>query len=65
LWLCRDLAEEFLALAENRGTTAPLMIGHRLKGQSMLLTGEIAQGRRHHDLAITLYNPAQHRALAM
>jgi len=31
----------------------------------MLLTGEIAQGRRHHDRAITLYNPAQHRALAM
>jgi class 3 adenylate cyclase/predicted ATPase len=63
--VCRDLAEEFLALAEKRGTTAPLMIGHRLKGQSMLLMGEIAQGRRHHDLAITLYNPAQHRALAM
>jgi hypothetical protein len=28
----RELAGEFLALAEERGTTVPLMVGHRITG---------------------------------
>ena len=40
------------------------MMGHRLMGLSLLLTGDIAEGRAHHDRAIALYNPAVHRALA-
>jgi class 3 adenylate cyclase/predicted ATPase len=58
----RDLASQFLTLAE--GTTVPLMTGHRLKGTSWLLTGDIAEGRAHLDSAIALYNPAEHRPLA-
>ena len=53
----RDLAAQFLALAEQQGSTAPLMIGHRLMGMSLLNTGEIAEGRAHFDRAIALYNP--------
>ena len=32
----RELAAQFLALAEKQGATAPLMIGHRLMGVSLL-----------------------------
>ena len=35
----RELAEQFLALAEKQGTTIPLMVGHRLIGMSLLFTG--------------------------
>jgi predicted ATPase len=61
----RELATQFLALAEKQGATAPLMIGHRLMGNSLLLTGDPAQGCEHLDKAIALYDPAAHRPLAM
>ena len=60
----RDLAAQFLALAEKQGTTAPLMIGHRLMGASLVHTGEIAQGRVHYDQSLALFDPAEHRPLA-
>ena len=41
----RELAAQFLTLAEKQGATVPLMIGHRLMGTSLLCTGDIAQGR--------------------
>ena len=59
----RELAAQFLALAEKQGGTAALMIGHRLLGVSLLYTGDIAQGRAHLDRAIALYDPAEHRQL--
>ena len=62
--VARELAMQFLATAEKQGTTVPLMMGHRLMGVSLMLTGNIAQGRRHLDEAITLYDPAAHRPLA-
>jgi class 3 adenylate cyclase/predicted ATPase len=60
----RELAVQFLALAEKQGTTGPLMIGHRLLGNSLLATGDIAEGRAHLDRALALYDPAEHRRLA-
>jgi tetratricopeptide (TPR) repeat protein len=60
----RELAAQFLALAEQQRTTAPSMIAHRLMGMSFLQTGEIAKGRAHLDRAIALYKPAEHRPLA-
>ena len=60
----RELAAQFLALAEKQRATVPLMIGHRLMGNSLLLTGDIAQGRAHYDQALALYDPAEHRPLA-
>jgi predicted ATPase len=59
-----DLAAQLLALAERQRATGPLMIGHRLMGQSLLLTGDIAEGRAHLDQAIAPYDPAEHRPLA-
>ncbi len=62
--VCRDLAAQFLALAEKQGATGTLMIGHRLMGTSLVHTGDIAEGRGHLDQAIALYDPAEHRPLA-
>jgi hypothetical protein len=60
----RELATQFLALAERQKTTVPLMVGRRLMGVSLLMTGDIAEGRRHFDQALALYDPAAHRPLA-
>jgi predicted ATPase len=60
----RELAAQFLALAEKQGATVPLMVGHRLLGGSLLFTGDIAEGRAHYDQVIALYDPAEHRPLA-
>ena len=60
----RDLAEQLLGLAEKQGAIAPVMIGHRAMGNSLLHAGKIAECRAHFDHAIALYNPEQHRALA-
>ena len=54
----RELAAQFLALAEKQKATVPLMIGHRLMGNSLLCTGDIAEGRAHFDRALALYDPA-------
>jgi predicted ATPase len=61
--IVRELAAQFLALAEKQGATVPLMIGHRIMGASLLVTGDIADGRAHYDQAIALYDPAGHRPL--
>jgi predicted ATPase len=60
----RELAAQFLALAERRKAKVPLMIGHRLMGTSLLCTGDIVEGRAHYDQAIALYDPGAHRLLA-
>jgi class 3 adenylate cyclase/predicted ATPase len=62
--VCRDLAAQFLALAEKQRATVPLMVGHRIMGISLMVTGDITEGRGHLDQAIALYDPAEHRALA-
>ena len=61
----RELAAQFLALAEKQGETVPLMIGHRIMGHSLLFTGDLAKSRTHYDQAIALYDPTLHRPLAM
>jgi predicted ATPase len=60
----RDLAAQFMELAEKQGAKVPLMVGRRLMGTSLLCTGDIAEGRAHYDHALALYDPAEHRPLA-
>ena len=62
--VARELAAQFLALAEKQRATVPLMIGHRLMGNSFMCTGDIAEARAHFDRAIELYDPVEHRPLA-
>jgi predicted ATPase len=40
----RDLAAQFLALAEKQGATVPLMLGHRTTGISLSLNGRLCAG---------------------
>jgi len=62
--LMRDLATQFLALAEKQGATVPLMVGHRLMAISLVCIGDIVQGRAQLDRALALYDPVAHRQLA-
>jgi hypothetical protein len=57
--VCRDLAAQFLARAEKQRATAPLIVGHRMMGFSLVMTGDIAEGRGHLDQALALYDPAE------
>ena len=60
----RELAVEFMTLAQKQETIFPLVLGHRLMGTSLLYLGEIAEGRAHLDRAIALYDPVEHCLLA-
>lgn len=62
--LMRELAAQFMELAEKERATIPLVVGHRLTGVSLLFRGGIVEGRDHLDQAIALYDPAEHRLLA-
>ena len=62
----RELAAQFLALAEKQGATVPLMVAASRYGHFLAVYG------RHRDKAgrisisaIALYDPAEHRPLAM
>jgi hypothetical protein len=57
----RDLASQFLALAEKQGAKIPIMIGHRLMASSMMGTGDIVEGRKHYDRAMALYDNSGRR----
>ncbi len=62
--LMRELAAQFLVLAEKQRATVPLMTGHRIVGTSLLYAGDFAEARLHLDQALVLYDPAEHRPLA-
>jgi predicted ATPase len=62
--VCRDLAAQFLALAEKQKASFPLVLGQAFLGTALLLTGNIAEGRAHFDQGIALHDPAEHRPLA-
>jgi predicted ATPase len=59
-----ELATQFLALAEKQARSAPLLVGHRLMGGTLLISGEFQAARLHLDRAISLYAPEEHRQLA-
>jgi class 3 adenylate cyclase/predicted ATPase len=58
------LARQFLALADEQKATAPVMIGHRLLGNTLLVMGDAAAALPHLDRAWALYDPVAHRPLA-
>jgi predicted ATPase len=62
--IMRDFANYFRGLAKKQETTVPKMIGDRIIGTSLLLTGEIRKGRAHLDRTLAVYDPAEHRQLA-
>jgi hypothetical protein len=56
----RDLAVQFLGLADKQSIKLLPMIGHRLMGSSLMYTGNIC----HYDWGFALYDPAEHRSVA-
>ena len=63
--LVHGLATQFLTLAERQRTTVPLMVGHRLMSVSLTHIGKFAEARAHSERAMRLYDPVEHRPLAM
>ena len=59
------LSSEFLLLAEREGSTLPLMVGHRMMGTTLQLTGDNAGAIVHYDKSLALYDPVEHRLPAM
>ena len=60
----RELAAQFLLLAEKQGSVVPIVVAHRMMAVSLLCTGDIVQARIHSDQAAALHNPAEHRPVA-
>ena len=63
--LLRPLAAQFLALAQKEGTTGSLLTAHRAMGASLLYTGHVVESLPHLERTLALYNPAEHRVLAV
>jgi class 3 adenylate cyclase len=60
----RELAAQFLALAEKQSARIPLIVGHRIMGTTLAFTGENTAALAHYDRSLALYHPAEHRPLA-
>jgi predicted ATPase len=60
----RELARQFLALADKSRSTALLMTASRLTGISLMTTGDIAGSLPRFTRTLELYDPAKHRSLA-
>jgi class 3 adenylate cyclase/predicted ATPase len=57
-------AQEFLSLAQAQTHPGLRLVGHRLVGSALLLTGNYPAASSHLDQAMALYRPEQHRELA-
>ena len=62
--ICRDLAAQFLTLAEKKRATVPLLMAHTIMGHTLLNGGDFNKAREHYDKGIALYDPSEHRPLA-
>ena len=63
--VCVDLATQFLKLANKQKASGPLVLGHSYVGTSLFLAGDTTDARAHYDQTVALYDPAEHRSLAM
>src|SRR5262249_40266827 len=46
---CRNLATQFLAVADKQATTSGRLVAHRMMGHTLVLGGDFAQARRHYE----------------
>jgi class 3 adenylate cyclase/predicted ATPase len=61
----RELAEEFLGLAQQQHDPLLLAAGHRMVGNIAWWQGEFVQAHTHCRQGLAFYDPAQHRASAV
>jgi class 3 adenylate cyclase/predicted ATPase len=64
LQTAQELGEQFLQLAQSTGDPALILEGHYAVAVPLHLLGEFVAAREHCDLAIALYDSAQHRSQA-
>ena len=57
----RELAAQFLVLAEKQPSEVTLVAAHRMMAVSLLSTGDLVQARVHSEQAAVLHNPTEHR----
>jgi predicted ATPase len=60
----RELGEQLLQLAQRVRTQLPLLLAHRVLGQTLAFLGEFSSAQEHLDRGMTLYDPEQHHSLA-
>jgi predicted ATPase len=61
----REVADQLLELAETSGEPKLLLHAHHALGETLHLLGDHAAAVSHFEQVIALYNPEQHRALAI
>lgn len=61
----RELGTQLLTLAEREQDPALLVEAHYILGTTLFHLGELASARKHLEEGITLYEPGQHRFLAL
>jgi adenylate cyclase len=59
-----DMAAQCLDLAQTTKDSAHLVLAHTSVGEINMLSGELLIGRRHHELAIGMYDVKQHGSLS-
>jgi predicted ATPase len=59
-----EQAKEFLSLAQSQTQSGLLLVGHRLLGTALVLTGDYRTALFHLDRAVELYRPEEHQELA-
>ena len=59
------LGEQLLSLAQSQPEPAPLLLAHFMLGMVLFLRGESAAAHTHHTQALAVYNPQEHRTLAL
>ncbi|MGH6923303.1 MAG: AAA family ATPase [Propylenella sp.] len=61
----RAVAEDLLARAVRQTDTTPVLVGHRVLGMSLFVTGELEEARTQLQKAIDLYDPERHARYAV
>jgi predicted ATPase len=62
--MCRELAEQLLALAQKLDDPAFLLLAHNSLANTLALSGEIERAVAHNQQAIAIYVPEHHHSLA-
>ena len=65
LQTARELLPQLLSLAQGAQDSALLLAAHRSLGQNLTFLGELLPARTHLEQGMALYDPQQHRALAL
>jgi predicted ATPase len=65
LQTAREVLPQLLSLAQRGQDSALLLAAHRSLGQNLTFLGELLPARTHLEQGMALYDPLQHRALAL